>query len=696
MIDPNDYDDEYEFMQDCIDETGDEEQCQWLWDEKSAGGIKHKVRSGKLNGLEFVLSDETPDRVDDIILSNGWELDNFRRNPIALFSHRSDFPIGKWNNLRIENKQLRGNLELAPQGSSDRIDEIRALVEANILQAVSVGFRPLEVRQRKQSEGSVFIKSELVETSLVAVPANPNALAVAKNLKISPETIDLVFAGQGKADGIRRSGFNGGHAKSSSSHRKDRVMGSSGTLAQRIQNLETQINSRRDALQDHTDKIDDSNVSDSDLEINTKLTADIVRLERTREALIDNEKLLAKASGQGDPPPRGRSLVLASGERPASSSMVQTKTKDDEVDLVNMFVKACVTNFYSKTWGSSFDATRARIAEHFPAYNEEKTKAHTNIILRAASAPAMTTVPGWAQELAQQTYTGLMPLLMPKSLLIRLAPRGLSLNFGGAGKIVIPTRSRTPSIAGSFVGEGLAIPVRQGAFTSQTLTPKKMAVITTWTKEMDEHSIPAIEGLLKEAIQQDTTVAIDSVLVDTNPATTIRPAGLLNGVTATTATAGGGINALVGDVTSLISSISTSTYGNVRDLVWLINPTDMFRASMINTNGIFPFMSAISAGTLANIPMIDSSTVPAKTIILIDAADFVVVGGDAPRIDLSDQATLHMEDTNPQELVGSPSTVAAPQRSLFQTDSLGLRMVLPLNWIQRRAGTVAWTQNVTW
>jgi hypothetical protein len=40
--------------------------------------------------------------------------------------------------------------------------------------------------------------------------------------------------------------------------------------------------------------------------------------------------------------------------------------------------------------------------------------------------------------------------------------------------------------------------------------------------------------------------------------------------------------------------------------------------------------------------------------------------------------------------------VAAPQRSLFQTDSLALRMVLPLNWLQRRAGTVAWVQNVTW
>jgi len=125
----------------------------------------------------------------------------------------------------------------------------------------------------------------------------------------------------------------------------------------------------------------------------------------------------------------------------------------------------------------------------------------------------------------------------------------------------------------------------------------------------------------------------------------------------------------------------------------------MLRASLLTAanTGIFPFRDEIRGGTLNTIPIIDSATVPAKTLILVDAADFVVVGGGAPRMEISDQATLHMEDTTPLDLVsGSPGTAASPQRSLFQTDSLALRMVLPLNWTQRRAGTVAWTQNVTW
>jgi len=302
--------------------------------------------------------------------------------------------------------------------------------------------------------------------------------------------------------------------------------------------------------------------------------------------------------------------------------------------------------------------------------------------------------------LVHQIYTDFMSLLMPDAILPQLSARGLTLSFGAAGRIIIPTRSRTPTIAGSFVGEGMAIPVRQGAFASQTLTPKKVAVISTWTREMNDHSIPAIEGLLREAIQVDTSVAIDSVLLDANPATTIRPAGLLNGVAALTATAGGGLAALIGDIKALEGALLASTYGNLRSPVWLMNPGDILSAAMASaTNtGIFPFRDEVAGGSLGTVPFIKSTTVPLKTMILVDAADFVVVGGEAPRLEISDQATLHMEDTAPLDLVGpgSPGVVAAPQRSLFQTDSLALRMVLPLNWVQRRAGTIAWLQNTTW
>jgi HK97 family phage prohead protease len=112
-----------------------------------------------------------------------------------LFNHNPNAIVGRWHNLRVEGDELRGHLELAPKGISARIDELRGLVEAGILKAVSVGFRPSKARPRgKDIDGVVFEKSELLETSLVSVPANPNALAVAKSLQISDDTKRLVFA----------------------------------------------------------------------------------------------------------------------------------------------------------------------------------------------------------------------------------------------------------------------------------------------------------------------------------------------------------------------------------------------------------------------------------------------------------------------------------------------------------------------
>jgi HK97 family phage major capsid protein len=268
---------------------------------------------------------------------------------------------------------------------------------------------------------------------------------------------------------------------------------------------------------------------------------------------------------------------------------------------------------------------------------DEATKMFIEYCAKAASAPAMTTVVGWAAELVTQINADMMETLMPKSVYPRLASLGLSLSFGRAGRISIPTRSRTPTIAGSFVGEGAPIPVRQGAFTAQLLTPKKMAVITTWTKEMDESSIPAIEGLLRSAIQEDTAVSLDSVLLDAGAATVVRPPGLLNGVAGLTPTAGGGFAALVGDIKQLAGAVMTSTQGHIRALAWLMNPQQVMSAGLTTAPnaGDFPFKDEIARGTLMGYPIIDSGTVPMGTVVAIDAADFVSVGGEAPRFELS-------------------------------------------------------------
>ncbi len=146
--------------------------------------------------MTFVMSDETVDRIGDVIRADGWNLSEFKRNPIALFGHEHSFPIGTWKNVRVEGKRLLGQLKMAAEGTSERIDEIRRLIEQRVLRAVSVGFRikEYEPMDEKDPFGPWDIKkAELHETSVVSVPANPSAVMLAKSMGISAETRGLIF-----------------------------------------------------------------------------------------------------------------------------------------------------------------------------------------------------------------------------------------------------------------------------------------------------------------------------------------------------------------------------------------------------------------------------------------------------------------------------------------------------------------------
>lgn len=625
----------------------------------------------------YVMSDESVDRMGDVIEAKGWKLGHFQRNPIALFNHKSDFPIGHWTDVKVEGDRLVGKLNLLPAGISERLDEIRAAVDAGVLRAVSVGFSATKAEPLSNG-GLRFKETELVECSLVSVPANPNALQLAKSLNISDETQTLIFGKS--ADEIAALRLAGEPAKTpptivkraTASTRTPKMA----TLAERIETAQTELVDLKDKLADHTkgDDLDQVVIEELSNGIEQK-QAQLASLQRAETALAAKaaDPMIERSVAPGRRVPAQPAVKIAPGDHVIRAATVQ---------LLHHFTREPLNVIRERAYG-----------------DDETTKIVLDVVSKAASAPATTTTSGWASQLVQTVNADFMETLLPASIYPGLAARGLRLNFGRNGVISIPSRSATPTIAGSFVGEGSPIPVRQGAFSSQSLTPKKMAVISTFTREIAEHSVPAIEALIRAAIQEDTSVALDSVLLDATAASAIRPAGLRNGVTAITATSGGGIAALVADAKALVGALITATNGNVRAPVWIMNPAQALSISLTsNAGGDFVFADAMNAGSFLGYPVIQSPTVTAGMVVLVDAADFVSVTGDEPRFDVSDQATLHMEDTTPLAIsaTGSPNTVAAPVRSMFQTDSIALRMILPMNWTLRRAGVLAWTQSVTW
>ena len=89
--------------------------------------------------------------------------------------------------------------------------------------------------------------------------------------------------------------------------------------------------------------------------------------------------------------------------------------------------------------------------------DDERVKAVSPFVTKAAVDPAMTNVDGWAAELTREGYGAFMELLQPESIVPQLPLT--TFDFGSNASIKIPGRAATPSMAGAFVGEGDAIPV---------------------------------------------------------------------------------------------------------------------------------------------------------------------------------------------------------------------------------------------
>src|SRR5215217_788610 len=632
--------------------------------------------------LEFVMSDATVDRLGDTIDARGWDLKSFKRNPIALFGHDSTFMIGHWEDVRVEGGKLLGRLNLLRAGISERLDEIRAAVEAGVLRAVSVGFRSIEKEPLEKTGGIKFIRQELMECSLVTIPANPNALQVMRSLNLTDHAIKTVTGKTASGDeAMVRRPFGESAAKNFS--RKSPINMS--TIAQRIELSQDRLVVLQDELKNHLDTIADEPDEASNA-VTEELNLKLANHQKSLDNLRDAEKRLAVVSTAVSNVEQ-RGSVADSNAKPFAMPAQKIAPRDYVIRAAVCKLVAHVTK------QSPVEVMRERYGE------DDVTKTVVDaIVTKATTVPATTTTSGWASQLIQTVNADFMDTLVPASVYPGLSSRGLRLTFGRNGVISIPSRSSTPTIAGSFVLEGSPIPVRQGAFTSTTLVPKKMAVISAFTREIAEHSTPAIEGLIRDAIQEDTSVALDTVLLDATAPSTTRPAGLRNGVSVTTATSGADFTALVTDIKNLIGALITATSGNLRAPVWIMNPLNAISIALRqNAGGDFPFAQEINAGRLQGYPVIVSPTVTSGMVFLLDASDFVSVTDDNPRFDVSDQATIHLDDTTPLAIgtAGSPNTVAAPVRSLWQTDSLALRMILPMNWTMRRA-SIAWTQSVTW
>lgn len=659
------------------------------------------------DGYDFVMSDGSVDRIDDVIDQDGWVLSKFRKNPVALFSHDKSAIIGRWEKVRVEAGKLLGTLKLLSKGKDVVADYVRDLLDERMLNAVSVGFIPLEYEPRPGAKrgGYVYTKSELLECSACAVPANANALRLRTLDLPTSEQVKLLAASGNRSlpEFLRGLTAASGNTPTIDDRRKPAM-----SLAERIQAAQTELIALHDLQAPLTEKISGG----EDLDATEQTEFDRIEVETAKvQKRLDTYRITERNLGQSaaNRNPAGGDPAAGAGgnDRPNNPAIIAqrgnpVRGKERPMDLL---VRLAVVNLRAYVLRRPLDVVRADI---YP------DRVDMDAVMRAVTNPAQTTVATWAAELVETAIDDFMETLRPLSVYAQLAAMGTKFTFGRNGVIKLPRRNKIKNAAGdlrgAFVGEGQPIPVRRASFGSVALSPHKMGVISEYTREMAMHSTPAIENLIREGIVEDTADAIDTALLDAVAGDAIRPAGLMNGVVPIAGTAGGGVAAMTADIAAALGPFITA---NAADrLVWLINPINAFKLQWASSAvGVYPFRDQVAAGNLGGIPLIQSTNISATELNLVRYADFASATADTPEFDVSDVATIHEDDGGypadqamragtttvlPIGTAGTPPVVAAPVRSLWQTASIGIRMLLDMDWAMRRAGMVVKVNALTW
>lgn len=140
---------------------------------KASGDSDSKNRS-----VTVRITTDAVDRVGDIIRPAGLQIDQYKKNPVVLWNHKSSIPIARATSLAVDKNGITAEAEFPPVGVSQKADEVYGLIQHGIVNAASVGIIPLKYDwlEGDDAYGFDITESELLEYSFVSIPANPEAL----------------------------------------------------------------------------------------------------------------------------------------------------------------------------------------------------------------------------------------------------------------------------------------------------------------------------------------------------------------------------------------------------------------------------------------------------------------------------------------------------------------------------------------
>lgn len=608
-----------------------------------------------------------PDRMGDIVEPLGVKF----ANPLPmLLYHDSARPVGTVEFDKPTKAGINFRATLAkitePGVLKDRVDEAWQSVKAGLIRGVSIGFRSLEHAVIKETGGLRFLASEVMELSLVTIPANAEAtISTIKSFDSKhppasgpPDASSSSPGVSGTPNKPALSGFfysRGNHMKSAAEMRQVREQ-----HVARMGELTEQFKGEGyEATPEENEEFD-------------RLKVEVKKLD-TDIRIQEHAEITAKAVS-------GSSTRNGSESR-SGVSFVRKADQDDKFpgqSYTRVLIAKALAMMHGT--GQAMDVAKDRWQKTNPKLVE---------FIRATVAGGGTGSGEWGAELAQlnNQFTGdFIEYLYGKTV------------FDQLGLREVPSRVRVKGQDGAFtgywVGESKAIPMSRGDYSAVDLEPLKVAALTVISMELMEDSQPSAEMLIRDGLVEAASQRVDTTFLSTSAAVAgVSPAGILNGVTPIQAS-GTDLAAVRADMQGLIATYVANKMSSGLTLV--MNPGTALALSWMYgalDERAFPGLSQ-EGGDINGVRVVVGDNVTPGQIIAIRTGDVWRIGDSGVRISMSREATIEQRD-DPTGATDTPVGVTTTGlTNMFQEESVAFKVVRRINFQKRRSAAVQYIENV--
>jgi HK97 family phage major capsid protein/HK97 family phage prohead protease len=602
-----------------------------------------------------IASTPTPDRMGDVIEPLGV---TFAKSLPLLLYHDPKKPVGSvtFSPPTAEGLAFTASLPTVadPGVVRDRIEEAWQSVKAGLLAGVSIGFRSIEDSFNKATGGIRFLKTEVLELSLVAIPANAEATIH------SIKSLDLAATGRHPSrdrDPLPIVRVDKGARPMEHKTTHEQITGFENTRAAKHARMTALMTASDDTTLDQSQTEEYDGLA-SELKA---IDAHLVRLRALEATMVTRATAVTPTTTAG----------AGSDLRSSSVPIIQVRSQLPKGTGFVRFVQglaACKGNLmqaeqYAKQWDDSTP--------------------EVGLVFKAAVAAGTTTDATWAGPLAP-----LMPL--SNEFLALLRPATILGKVPGFRQVPfnVTIASQTGGGTYQWVGQGAPKPVGKLQFGSVSLTITKCAGIIVITLELARTSTPSAEAVIRQDMINGIAAFLDVEFTDPSkaPVAGVSPGSVTNGVTPITTAGPTPANART-DIQALAAAMSAAGIP-IGGAVLLMSTTNALALSnALNALGqpLFPSLSLNGGTVMGGITVIPSQAM-GTTVALVQPDAILYADDGGVTIDVSQEASVQM-DSAPD----NPALATTVMTSFWQNNLVGLRAERFINWKKARAGCVQYT-----